>query len=192
MAVGNGEEAALGRPAAVPGPAEPRDGAAELRAARDGDRAAAEAVAARHWDDAYRAAYLILHDASTAEDVTQEALVAAIRALPRFDPARRFEPWLHRIVTNRALDHLRAVRRRAEVALSDAEPAGGGAEGLPDHLAAALLGLDPEDRAIVVLRHLFDYRAREIAPMVGLRPSGVRTRLQRALAKLRAELGEGR
>lgn len=188
----NGEEAVLERPAPPADALRGRGGeSALLRAARSGSREAAETLARRYWDDAYRAAYLILHDGKSAEDVTQEALVAALARIGRFDTRRRFGPWLHRIVVNRSLDRLRETHRRREVSLDDTrsvpapEPSA-----LAPELLAALLALDPEDRAIVVLRHLFDYRAREIGQMVGLSPSSVRTRLQRALARLRATLRE--
>jgi hypothetical protein len=57
--------------------------------------------------------------------------------------------------------------------------------GLPDDLVAALGTLDPEDRAVVVLRHLFDYDSHEIARMLGVPPATVRTRLRRALGRMR-------
>ena len=61
-----------------------------------------------HWPRAYRAAYLIVHDGAAAEDIAQEAFLAAVRALDRFDRRRPFGPWLHRIVVNRAIDWARA------------------------------------------------------------------------------------
>ena len=56
---------------------------------------------------AYRAAYLVVHDAAAAEDIAQDAFLAAVDALDRFDRRRPFAPWLHRIVVNRALDWAR-------------------------------------------------------------------------------------
>src|SRR5256885_5825759 len=67
------------------------------------------------WPAAYRAAFLIVHDHSAAEDIAQEALVAAIRNLERFDRRRPLTPWLHRIVVNRAIDWTRVRNLRAEV-----------------------------------------------------------------------------
>jgi RNA polymerase sigma-70 factor (ECF subfamily) len=74
---------------------------------------AVEALIRERWDGAYRAAYLILQDRAAAEDATQEAMLAAVRALDRFDRRRPFRPWLHRIVVNRALDRRRVDVRRA-------------------------------------------------------------------------------
>ena len=63
-----------------------------------------------------RAAYLVVRDEAAAEDIAQEAFLAAIRALGRFDRRRPFGPWLHRIVINRAIDWGRARALRGEVA----------------------------------------------------------------------------
>ena len=76
-----------------------------------------------HWPRAYRAAYLVTHDAGAAEDIAQESFLAAIRALDRFDRSRPFGPWLHRIVVNRAIDWTRARKLRGEVELVDSLPA---------------------------------------------------------------------
>ncbi len=71
------------------------------------------ALFALHWPRAYRAAWLVVHDAAAAEDIAQEAFIAALGALDRFDRRRPFGPWLTRIVVNRAIDHARARRLRA-------------------------------------------------------------------------------
>ena len=62
---------------------------------------------------------LVTGDAAAAEDIAQEAFLAAVRNLDRFDRRRPFAPWLHRIVVNRAIDWTRARRLRAEVELGD-------------------------------------------------------------------------
>ena len=79
-----------------------------IQAAQRGDPGAIEDLYRRHWKPAYRAAYLVTRDAHAAEDIAQEAFLQAIRVLDRFDRGRPFAPWLHRIVTNRALDWARA------------------------------------------------------------------------------------
>ena len=97
--------------------------AALVRAAQRGSSAAVEELFSRHWRPAYRAALLVTGDAAAAEDITQEAFLAALRALPRFDLRRPLKPWLHRIVVNRAIDWSRARAHRAEVS-EDAAPTG--------------------------------------------------------------------
>jgi RNA polymerase sigma-70 factor (ECF subfamily) len=185
---GSGEEAALDGP---PGIRFPRrvdaDEAALIRAATHGSREAQEALVRRHWDSAYRTAFFIVQDPGGAEDIAQEALMAALGAMGSFERRRRFSP---------SLDWVRSRRRRGELGLDETRSFPGHpseadvAQPLSSELLGAVRALDPQDRAIVVLRHLFDYRAREIGRMVGLPPSTVRTRLQRALARLRDLLGE--
>jgi len=129
-----------------------------------------------HWPRAYRAAYLVVHDAAGAEDIAQEAFLAAVRALDRFDRRRPFGPWLHRIVVNRAIDWSRARALRHEVGVdavpeaAAALPSGGGA--LDDAVVAALEGLSAEHRAVVVLRYLLEFTPGEIARILG--KAGVR------------------
>ena len=146
----------------------------------------------RHWGGAYRTAYFIVHDAAAAEDIAQEAFVAALRHLPRFDVRRRFAPWLGRIVANRAIDHTRARRARREAAGAPAEPATamGTAGPLSDDVVAALRELSPEHRAVVVLRYVLELTPGEIARALELPRGTVNSRLRRGLDTLEAMLGE--
>jgi len=91
--------------------AESRRDAELVRAAQRGSEEAVEALFRRHWRRAHRAAFLIIRDAAAAEDIAQEAFLAAMRALDRFDRRRPFRPWLHRIVVNRAIDLVCTVGR---------------------------------------------------------------------------------
>jgi RNA polymerase sigma-70 factor (ECF subfamily) len=163
-----------------------------IRAAQDGSEEALEALFRRHWRDAHRAAYLIVRDRQAAEDIAQEAFLAAIRALGRFDRRRPFRPWLHRIVVNRAIDFSRARALRREVG----EEAGAaiGVEDAPqldDSLIAALAELEPERRAVIVLRYLLDYTPGEIGRMLELPRGTVNSRIRRGLDHLAETLGEG-
>jgi RNA polymerase sigma-70 factor (ECF subfamily) len=172
--------------------AEPRRDAELVREAKRGSEEAVEALFRRHWRRAHRAAFLIVRDAAAAEDIAQEAFLAAMRALDRFDRRRPFRPWLHRIVVNRAIDHARARALRREVG-EDAigEPAAPEVEaGLDPELAAALAALDPEQRAAIVLRYLLDYTPGEIARMLELPRGTVNSRLRRGLDHLADALEE--
>jgi RNA polymerase sigma-70 factor (ECF subfamily) len=190
----SGQEAAL-EPPARPWPRlSSGNEAALIRQARAGSADAVESLVRLHWDGAHRAAYLIVHDAAAAEDIAQEAMLAAVRALDGFDRRRPFRPWLHRIVVNRSLDWLRARSRRPEVSSELAghgEEHGPDADRLSDEVIAALAELEPLDRALVVLRHLLGYRASELGRMLSMPAATVRTRLARALARLRTILEEG-
>jgi RNA polymerase sigma-70 factor, ECF subfamily len=90
--------------------------AALVRAAQRGSEDAVAQLFTRHWASAYRAAFLVTGDRAAAEDIAQEAFLAALRALPRFDLRRPLRPWLHRIVVNRAIDFSRARALRSELA----------------------------------------------------------------------------
>ena len=163
-----------------------------VRAAQGGSEEALEALFRRHWQGAHRAAFLIVRDSQAAEDIAQEAFLAAIRALGRFDRRRPFRPWLHRIVVNRAIDHTRARALRNEVGEGTQEPvAAEPAAGLDEDLVAALARLGPEQRGAIVLRFLLDYTPGEIARMLELPRGTVNSRIRRGLDALAATLGEG-
>jgi RNA polymerase sigma-70 factor, ECF subfamily len=170
-----------------------RDPRGSVRAARAGSSLALDELFRTHWHDAHRAAYLVVHDAAAAEDIAQEAFVSAIRALDRFDRRRPFGPWLHRIVVNRAIDHARSRALRREVG---AELVGEGVApearepGFDDETMAALAALVPEQRGVIVLRHLLEYTPGEIAEMLDLPRGTVNSRLRRGLDELSRALEE--
>ncbi|HEY7731116.1 MAG TPA: RNA polymerase sigma factor [Gaiellaceae bacterium] len=156
--------------------------------ARRGDEAAFEALFRLHWPRAYRAAWLVVHDAAAAEDIAQESFLAALRALDRFDRSRPFGPWLHRIVVNRAIDWARARSLRGEVELAVEPGAEPTANGFDRTLVEALRGLPPDQRAAVVLRHLLGYTPSQIARMLDVPRGTVNSRLRRGLDAMRAQL----
>lgn len=181
----------------VPRPAEPTlnqgqaggpdsVGGSERRLVRGAQRGSAEdfeALFALHWPRAYRTAWLVVHDAAAAEDIAQEAFIAALRALDRFDRRRPFGPWLTRIVVNRAIDWARA--RRLQAVPSDAVAAAAPPdEGWSEEIVAALRSLPVDQRAVVVLRHGLGYTPGEIARMLELPRGTVNSRLRRALDRL--------
>ena len=157
-----------------------------VRGARAGSAADVEALFRHHWPLAYRAAYLVVHDAAAAEDIAQEAFLAALRSLDRFDRRRPFGPWLHRIVLNRAIDWARARALRPEAEQVDAaapEP-----PERDEQLLRELARLSPEHRAVIVLRYLLDYTPGEIAELLELPRGTVNSRLRRGLDSLKERL----
>src|SRR3954467_5921530 len=161
-----------------------REERAWVRRAQAGSVSAIEALYRAHWPRAYRAAYLVVHDAAGAEDIAQEAFLSAVRSLDRFDRRRPFAPWLHRIAVNRAIDWARARSLRREAELVDTQAADGD---LPRQLrgVVAVLGvLPPEQRAVIVLRHLLEYTPGEIADLLDLPRGTVNSRLRRGLDQL--------
>jgi len=163
-----------------------RDERAWVRRAQAGSVSEFEALFRAHWGPAYRAAYLVVRDASAAEDIAQEAFLSAVRTLDRFDRRRPFGPWLHRIVVNRAIDWARARALRPEAEAVDTP-----APERPEHDEELLRGLDrlsPEHRAVIVLRYLLEYTPGEIADLLELPRGTVNSRLRRGLDHLKERL----
>ena len=151
-----------------------------IRGSQQGSVADLERLFREHWPRAYRAAHLVTGDAGAAEDIAQEAFLAAVRNLDRFDRRRPFAPWLHRIVINRAIDWTRARKLRAEVQLGDYLPAPDVPE--PDGTALGRIAeLAPEQRAVIVLRYVLEYTPGEIAELLDLPRGTVNSRLRRGL-----------
>jgi len=165
---------------------------AELVAdARAGDRAALEALLRRHHD---RVAALCTRLCGPADgpDATQEALLAVVRGLPRFDGHAAFTTWLYRVTTNACLDELRRRRRRPLPGLDDerpvdappATPDPAGAVAARVDVDGALARLPPEFRAAVVLRDLCGLDYAEIAEVLRIPPGTVRSRIARGRGQL--------
>jgi RNA polymerase sigma-70 factor, ECF subfamily len=171
-----------------------RDERAWVRGAQAGSASDLEALFRSHWPRAYRAAYLVVHDRAAAEDIAQEAFLAALRALDTFDRRRPFGPWLHRIVVNRAIDWARARALRREIgddAIAEAPARRDPPERvLSESIATALAGLSPDHRAVIVLRYLLEYTPGEIAKMLDLPRGTVNSRLRRGLDALQGDLEE--
>jgi RNA polymerase sigma-70 factor (ECF subfamily) len=105
-----------------------------------------------------------------------------VRSLDRFDRGRPFGPWLHRIVVNRAIDYARARELRREVAATGLEPVAPADRAAPaDDVLAALAALPPDQRAVIVMRHLLGFTPGEIASALGLPRGTVNSRLRRGL-----------
>lgn len=148
----------------------------------------------RHEDAAFRAAYLVLRDADDAADAAQEAFVRAHRAIGSFQSGREFRPWIMRIVMNQALNIRKSKLRRTAMAerlatemrqpdvrvdeaVIERERAG--------TLWAALEELGERERTVLYLRYFVEMPEREMAQYLGCAPGTVKSRVHRALRKLR-------
>ena len=157
-----------------------------IRGAQGGSASDLEALFKEHWPRAHRAAYLVVQDGAAAEDIAQEAFLSAIRNLDRFDRRRPFGPWLHRIVVNRSLDLLRSERRLiGPEALDRVEGEWRDRSGEDRELLAAVAGLSPQRRVVIVLRYGLGYSPAAIADLLDLPVGTVHSRLARALEDLR-------
>ena len=154
----------------------------------------------RHAQIAFRTAYLVTGSAADAEEAAQDAFVKAHAALGRFRPEAPFRPWLLKIVANEAKNRRRSAGRRGTLALRAArESPSGDAVPSPERALlaaeerAALLGvlesLDERDRLVIGCRYLLELSEAETAAALGCRPGTVKSRLSRALERLRAAEG---
>lgn len=199
-------------------PTDPRRGASSdvgpsdrelVTAANAGDRGALEQLLRRHHDHLHVLCRRICRDRGDAEDATQNALVAIVRGLPRYDGRAEFTTWAHRVTTNACLDELRRRSRRPLLLAADQvdgvgdAPPRTGVAGPVDpadaalgseergRLQRALDELDDTFRIPVVLRDVADLDYAEIAELLDLPPGTVRSRIARGRAKLATMLELG-
>lgn len=166
--------------------------------ARRGDREAYEELVRRYQGLAQRTAFVITRDAEAAADAAQEAFVKAYRALDRFRPDAPFRPWLLRIVANEAINRAKAAARHAhaDLALAENAPSDPGASPEAQALASerremvvrALNAMHEEDRIVIAYRYFFDLSEAEMAEALGVARGTVKSRLSRAMSRLREVL----
>ena len=170
-----------------------------IERARGGDVAAFESLLRVHEQVAFRTAWVVSGGADDAEDAAQEAFVKAFAALARFRPGAPFRPWLLTIVANEARNRRRSAGRRDALALRVSET-----EGRPDAapspesavladerravLLAGLARLGEADREVITLRYLLDLSEAETAAALDIPTGTVKSRLSRALDRLRGQL----
>jgi len=164
--------------------------------ARRGDQDAYGELVTRYQALAARVAYVITASSSEAEDVTQDAFVKAYYALDRFREGAPFRPWLLRIVANEAKNRRAAAGRRPTVELSAAADRASGetalspedaavAADLRTRLLLAVKGLRDDDRLVLTYRYFLDLSEAEMAAALGVARGTVKSRLSRALGRLR-------
>ena len=148
---------------------------------------------------AFRTAYLLAGNAEDAQEAAQDAFVKAYRALGRFRRGAPFRPWLLKIVSNEARNRRRSAGRREALTLRVAGGAGP-ADAAPspeaallsaerrDELLTALNRLREEDRTAIACRYFLELSEEETADALGCKRGTVKSRLSRALDRLRVEL----
>jgi RNA polymerase sigma-70 factor (ECF subfamily) len=177
-----------------------------VQEAREGSHAAFEELVRRYSDRAYRAAYRVVRDEAEAEDVLQEALIKAYRALHNFESRSSFYTWLYRIVVNLALDRRRRSKagvslewddnvsrqidaRAAQPVDHDPELASMRTE-VRKLVAEGIQGLPDGQREVLLLREVDGLSYEEIAETMQISKGTVMSRLHYARKKLVAFLGE--
>jgi RNA polymerase sigma-70 factor (ECF subfamily) len=172
----------------------------QVIAARAGDEAAWVGLVRRHQEAVFRLAYLQLGDDDDAEDVAQEAFFRAYRALDRFDAGRPLRPWLLEITRNLCHNWRRTLRRYA-AALGrfiqiTSEATVDPTNQATDHWKAELLWqavrcLHTTDQEIIYLRYFLELTVEETAQALQVAPGTVKSRLARALERLRITVEQG-
>jgi RNA polymerase sigma factor (sigma-70 family) len=163
-----------------------------------GEVMAYESLVRRYQDAAVRTAWFIAPEGE-ADDAVQLAFIKAFRALSTFHRGAPFRPWLLRIVANEARNRRRSAGRRADLVLRAAEDRRpGDAAPSPESavldreqreaLLAAVNGLGDADREIVATRYFLDLNEAETADVLGIPRGTVKSRLSRALARLRVQM----
>lgn len=169
--------------------------------AGEGDAPAFGELVARHSTSALRVATVVLGSTEGAPDAVQTATLRAWRARHRLDPDRGFRAWYLRIVANTARNERRSRSRRAALAVKAA------AVPTTDHtidtvtpeaaavtsaerqiVLAGLNRLSADDRLILALRYFEDMTQSDIAQVLGCPVGTVKSRLSRAMSRLRQVL----
>jgi RNA polymerase sigma factor (sigma-70 family) len=175
------------------------DEAQAVELAKAGDLDAYEWLVRQHSAAAVRLASAVCGSAGDAEDAAQEAFVKMFYALDTFRPDAALRPWLLRIVANEAKNQHRSGRRRAalvtrsvglRVAPVPSPEEVVVAEGEADAVLAAVASLGERDRLVIAYRYFAGLSEREMAEALVCRPGTVKSRLARALARLRPALAE--
>ena len=179
----------------------PLEDAELIERARSGEVAAYAELVRRYQDVAVRTAHVVSPDGD-AEDAAQEAFIKAYRALPRFRPGSPFRPWLLQIVANEARNRRRSAGRRAGLVLRAAEdrPSDDAAPSPESAVLAherqvalitAVNSLRDEDREVIGARYFLELSEAETADTLGIPRGTVKSRLSRALDRLRAVMEAG-
>jgi len=148
----------------------------------------------RYQEAAFRTAFLILRDSAEAEDAAQESLVKAYRAIDRVREGS-LRPWLLKIVVNESLNRAKSRKRREAMAeRAGREPAAMQGWSVDEavisreraeQVRAALEALKEQERTIIYLRYFLMLSEQELAQYLGCPAGTVKSRLHRALGKLR-------
>jgi len=177
----------------------PADDAELVAAAKNGDLTAYDRLVSRYQGLAHRVAFVITGDATEAEDAAQDGFVKAYAALGRFRDGATFRPWILQIVANEARNRRRSAGRRRHHELrarGDAPAPSAEAEALSAHdrdeLLATVNGLPEKLRLAVACRYFLDLSEAETAAVLGCAPGTVKSRLSRALNRLRRDLTDPR
>lgn len=166
----------------------------QVAQAKDGDEAAWLGLVRQHQEAVFRLAYLLLGSTEDAADVMQEVFLRAFRALDRFDASRPLRPWLLEITRNQAYNWRRSIRRHWAALQRWGEAAPGAVvdpteqateRWQAESLWQAVRQLSLADQEVLYLRLFLELSVEETAQALQIAPGTVKSRLSRALVRLR-------
>lgn len=157
-----------------------------------------------HYEDVYKAVFFMVKDPYLAEDLTQDAFIKAFRNLHKLKSGTKMKAWLVTIATRTAIDHIRKIKKRNDYLTDDVYILDRNSK--PNHSGSPVEGKverrmikqlikqcisilkPPAYKEVLLLRFEYDLKEEEIAEVLNISPSAVKSRLHRAKKKLRKEL----
>lgn len=176
-----------------------------IQRAKKGDRGAFAELVDLYKDKIYHISYRMLGNKQEAEDVAQETFLRVYANLDNYDPQYKFSTWIYRIASNLSIDH---IRKRKQTLSLDAEVAGSDGmdwhdrfadmgkgpeeevltDELQEEVQGAIMSLNPNYRAVMILRYIEDLSLQEISEAIALPISTIKTRIHRGREALRKKL----
>lgn len=173
---------------------EPKDTELMERCSK-GDRQAFEILLIRYEKPVFNAAYRMLNSPDDARDVTQTVFLKVFEHLDQYDPKFRFFSWIYRITLNESINWLKKSRR-VDTLEGDTPDTAGGPEReainaqLSEGMQEALMTINPDYRAVIILKHLLGCSYQEISEVLQIPEKKVKSRLYTARQLLQQTLTE--
>lgn len=161
-----------------------------VQRAREGERAAFDELMALHYDSAYAFAFKFCLNRYDAEDITQESLIKAARAIFSFDGKAKFTTWLYRIVINTAKDHLKKEKTKKKyerdfAAMQELDEQGD--DGALERLATLLAKLPAKQLEVVTLVYGEGMDHKEAAAVIGCAETTISWHIFQAKRQMKKE-----
>ncbi|MFT5139688.1 MAG: RNA polymerase sigma-70 factor (ECF subfamily) [Lysobacterales bacterium] len=160
-----------------------------------GDRQALDSLVRRYERPVYNAAYRMLGNPDEAADVTQTVFLKAFENLDRFNPKYKLFSWIYRIAINESINQLKR-RNKTETLAENVVSSSPGpqqmleAGGVSKEIQTALMCIQEDHRAVIVLRHFSEYSYQQIGEILQIPEKTVKSRLFSARKQMKIHLQE--
>ena len=187
-------------------PFQPEEEQLLIQRTKRGDRDAFARLVKGYRERAFAAAFVMVRNQDDARDLSQQAFIRAWRAIDRFEAGRPFYPWLHRILKNLCLTHLKREGPGRKVSLDEMLEENPGAaptessgvvdrihsEQMLGHMRKAIADLKPEFREVLMMYTYQEMQYQEIAEALGIPIGTVMSRLFHARKALADRMAKHR